>query len=80
MKLGKKMGELLYDLFGPNGSDQMVTTGPHGGKIRMAACRELERHGIVKLEKSDKWECLWNVRRVITSNKTLVELSQSGKL
>jgi hypothetical protein len=46
MKLSKMLGEILYDLYGPNGSDQVCTNGQ---RLRMDVFRELERHGLVAI-------------------------------
>lgn len=60
MKLDKTLGEVLYELFGPNGMDAMVQRSQ---LRRMAAFRELERHGLVELVESPKWPGLYNVNR-----------------
>lgn len=44
------MGEALFSLFGPNGQDVPVHSSE---TFRLAAFKELERHGIVKIVPSN---------------------------
>lgn len=50
MKLDKTIGEELFKLFSFNGSNGEVGATE---KRRLAALKELERHGIVRLEKRE---------------------------
>jgi hypothetical protein len=62
MKLDKTLGEILYELFGPNGTNARVQ---HEQIRRMAVFRELERHGLVRMEEMPKWPGLYEVKRTI---------------
>lgn len=46
MTLSKTLGTILYELYGPNGSDGFVYRGE---AHRFNVFRELERHGLVDL-------------------------------
>ena len=46
----KTVAEIMYQLFGPNGSNQII----HRNQRReFAVYKELERHGLVKLAEKD---------------------------
>jgi hypothetical protein len=47
MSINKTLGDVLYRLFGENGSDQMVGNSE---KRLMDCYKELERHGLVDIE------------------------------
>lgn len=65
MKINKQLGTELYNLFGPNGSDQFVHRSE---KRRMSALNELARHGLVQLKpRESKQEAgLTDVIRALT--------------
>lgn len=61
MELGKTVGSVLFELFGPNGCDGLVSRTE---ARRMAAFRELERHGMVEItERAGQMVGLFDVRR-----------------
>ena len=67
MKLNPTIGNLLYELFGPNGSDAFVHRNQ---KLRFRGFQELERHGLVELVGKDPKSMpgLFSVTRVAFKN------------
>lgn len=69
MKLNKAMTEALYELFGPNGQRTATITT---NTVRFRAFKELERCGLVKINKvpTSDYECLREVVRTMDNHGT----------